>query len=590
MIKTEDWLQKIEQLQFTKDRLKKKSEKMVYLRLLAFLVIVAGFLFYLQSYKMIFYLLVLVGVVLFVAFVYHHSKIKKAMIYNQYHLQVIQRYIDRRTDEWMNFLEKGETFIETCDPTFLDLDVIGNRSLYQLLCVGKSALGKRRLYEYFAVPVTLAEITKRREAIEELADKLDDSIQLQIALEAKLSEDDKRIEYQNENLKTFTQLEKIKGLVGLRWLPLFTLVIACLSFLSILPVSLFYVMLTIQFLIAAIISIRQSKRIACYQGIHDCYAKDANLYAICEKLSFNTDYLNKQQQAFKEKGKASQLLKKLDIYLSMFSLRNNIILYIVFNALFMFDIQYLFKIENWRLQYANYIQEWGKGLAEIEALLSCSLLQYAKDVTCIPMVEKSAKQKINAMHCTHPLINEQKAVYNDFVLKNNCIITGSNMSGKSTFMRCVGLNVLLANAGCRVCADEFSCSCMQLISSMRLKDELASGVSSFYAEILRIKTIMETSRKQVPVLILIDEIFKGTNSIDRISGAKEVIHKLVKPWIIAMITTHDLELCDEIEDLSNYHFEEHYLNNEIHFDYLLHEGKCKTTNAIYLMKMAGIID
>ena len=131
---------------------------------------------------------------------------------------------------------------------------------------------------------------------------------------------------------------------------------------------------------------------------------------------------------------------------------------------------------------------------------------------------------------------------------------------------------------------------MRVISSMRLHDELSEGISTFYAEILRIKDIMEASKTQNFNLILIDEIFKGTNSADRIVGAKEAIQRLNQPWLITIVTTHDFELCTALPTLTNYHFSETYENNEIHFDYQIKDGQCKTTNAKELMRMAGIID
>lgn len=590
MISTQKWQERLANLNKEKDALLKKSSTFVFYRLISFVIILLGIFTYYQYIEKIGYFICGIGLLLLLYFIYQHSKVNKAILYNQRHQQVIQKYIDRRNDDWMNFTEKGEEFIEECDPTFLDLDIIGNHSLYQLLCVAKSALGKRKLYEYFANKIDLLTIAKRQAAIEELANKLEDCINLQIALAEKKVESDRHIKINDEYLKEFEELKEVKGLSIVRWIPLLTIGIGILMILSICPAIIFYGLLFIQFIISAFYTLKESKRIACYQGIHAHFAKDAHLYEICETIEFESKLLKKLQSDLTRNAHASILLKRLDSDLSMFSLRNNVLLYVAFNALFMFDIQYLYRIEKWRINHANSIQNWCLALAHIEALLSCSLLNYARDHTCIAQINKNDLLQIQASNCGHPLINEQEVVQNDFSLQGNSMITGSNMSGKSTFMRCVGLNVILANAGCRVCADTFTCSLMEVVSSMRLKDELSSGISSFYAEVLRIKAIMEKSKNQQPVLILIDEIFKGTNSIDRISGAKEVIKKLNQSWIISMITTHDLELCDEWKDLHNYHFREHYIDNEIHFDYILHPGRCTTTNAIHLMKMAGIIE
>lgn len=193
----------------------------------------------------------------------------------------------------------------------------------------------------------------------------------------------------------------------------------------------------------------------------------------------------------------------------------------------------------------------------------------------------------------HPLINEKERVVNDFALEDQiCIVTGSNMSGKTTLLRTIGVNLVLAYAGAAVCAKGFTCSILDIFTSMRINDDLNSGISTFYAELLRIKTIIEYSKKKQPMLFLIDEVFRGTNSRDRVTGAKNVLMNLNKGWIIGLISTHDFELCDFENDVSgrifNMHFTETYTDGEIRFDYKLREGRCKTANAKYLMKMVGI--
>lgn len=193
----------------------------------------------------------------------------------------------------------------------------------------------------------------------------------------------------------------------------------------------------------------------------------------------------------------------------------------------------------------------------------------------------------------HPLIPKDVCVRNDFEINNGaCVITGSNMSGKTTLLRTVGINLVLAYSGAPVFAHKLECSVMDIFTSMRVHDDLNRGISTFYAELLRIKMIIDYSHKEQPLIYLIDEIFMGTNSLDRIAGARSVLKNLSKSWIIGLISTHDFELCDLEHESSvkikNYHFTEKYINNEIKFDYKLRPGRSKTTNAKYLMKMVGI--
>ena len=166
------------------------------------------------------------------------------------------------------------------------------------------------------------------------------------------------------------------------------------------------------------------------------------------------------------------------------------------------------------------------------------------------------------------------------------------MSGKTTLLRTIGINLVLAYCGAPVCASSLECSLMDIYTSMRISDDLSSGISTFYAELLRIKMMIDVSHKKQDMIFLIDELFRGTNSRDRIIGATSVLKNLNKNWIIGLISTHDFELCNLENEtgskIVNYHFTENYVDNEIHFDYKLRHGRCTTTNAKYLMKMVGI--
>lgn len=200
----------------------------------------------------------------------------------------------------------------------------------------------------------------------------------------------------------------------------------------------------------------------------------------------------------------------------------------------------------------------------------------------------------NAKSMAHPLLGD-RAVCNDLTLKkpsNIVLITGSNMSGKSTLLRTAGVNLVLAYAGAPVRAKKFSCSIMNIYTCMRISDNLEENISSFYGEILRIKGIVEACGRGEQVFFLLDEIFKGTNSIDRHLGAKILIKNLENGKTCGMVSTHDLELAEMEEEsggkIKNYHFKEYYEDGKIKFDYKLRTGVSTTRNALYLMKMAGI--
>jgi DNA mismatch repair ATPase MutS len=228
----------------------------------------------------------------------------------------------------------------------------------------------------------------------------------------------------------------------------------------------------------------------------------------------------------------------------------------------------------------------------LEALASLSIIAFDNADWAQPefITDKLA---VNASELAHPLLPKSR-VSNDAQLglpHSILLITGSNMSGKSTYLRTIGLNLVLAYAGAPVCAKSFSCSIMNIYTCMRISDNLEKNISSFYAEIIRIKKIVSAAKKGERVFFLMDEIFKGTNSFDRHLGAETLVNMLSRQNAVGLVSTHDLEL-GELEEqnpkVKNYHFLEHYKNNEICFDYRLRPGVSTTRNAIYLMKLAGI--
>jgi DNA mismatch repair ATPase MutS len=202
------------------------------------------------------------------------------------------------------------------------------------------------------------------------------------------------------------------------------------------------------------------------------------------------------------------------------------------------------------------------------------------------------RQRLQAEEMAHPLIRSSVANDLQFAAPESILlITGSNMSGKSTLLRTAGINLVLAYAGTAVSAQKFACSLLDIYTCMRVSDNLGKNISSFYAELLRIKEIVKAAAEGRPVFFLLDEVFKGTNSIDRHTGARALIRKLNRKKALGLISTHDLELGDlakESAKIKNYHFQEYYENDQICFDYKLRPGVSSTRNAAYLMKLAGI--
>ena len=267
-------------------------------------------------------------------------------------------------------------------------------------------------------------------------------------------------------------------------------------------------------------------------------------------------------------------------------------LYLIINILLLWDYRCLAAIEKWRTDSGVYLEDWIAVLAELEALASLAIISYDHPDWTQPQLYND-QPRLFASQIGHPLLSEDR-VSNDIGTMRKgqvYLITGSNMSGKSTLLRTVGINLVLAYAGAPVCAKEFHCSIFNIYTSMRIRDDLRSNISSFYAELLRIKKMIDAAKRGESVFFLLDEIFRGTNSRDRHAGARVLVKQLSDEGAVGFVSTHDVELgnlADENNKIKNYHFREEYIEGQLHFDYKLRSGISNTRNAVYLMKMAGI--
>lgn len=317
------------------------------------------------------------------------------------------------------------------------------------------------------------------------------------------------------------------------------------------------------------------------------------LLQVIEKQNFKDAYLLElKADLFNADIAASQKLKELDNIVGAVSFKYNPIVFFIINNLFFWDFHCVFALEKWKARSGLALRKWVINIGIYEALVSLAMILQLNPKWCFPKFDQ-AQLFFMAEEMGHPLITDQQRVTNDLKIDNQiAVITGSNMSGKTTLLRTIGINLVLAYAGAPVCARNFESSIMEIYTSMRISDDLNSGISTFYAELLRIKMIIDFSKNERPMIFLIDEVFRGTNSRDRVIGARNVLLNLNKFWVIGLISTHDYDLCELEKDKSgrvvNYHFIESYTKDEIKFDYRLKPGSCKTSNAKYLMKMAGI--
>ena len=264
------------------------------------------------------------------------------------------------------------------------------------------------------------------------------------------------------------------------------------------------------------------------------------------------------------------------------------------DILFQWDLQQVILLNQWKEKHNTTVLNWFDTLGQFEALHSFSTLHFNHAKWCFPTVE-FPHFYLSGKSIGHPLIDPQKCVNNEIDITHKgeiMLITGSNMAGKSTYLRSIGINSILAMAGAPVCATAFNISPVQIISSMRIADNLEESTSTFYAELKKLKTIIDKVNLNENVFILLDEILRGTNTFDRHTGSLALIKQFIKKEAAAIIATHDVELAKLKEDypnhIMNFHFDAQINQDELYFDYKLKPGICTSLNASILMKKIGI--
>lgn len=527
-----------------------------------------------------------------------HEAMKKKMIYLEAKLWVFQKRNARIQNTWCDFDDNGNDFLEDEMVVERDLDIFGPNSLYQYICTAHTQEGRKILAGYLKNQEFDKEnICLRQEAVKELIDKNDITTEIETlsrAIGIKCKKNTKEwYEVFVNYLKREDCLISKTIYRGSILFSLFTLLMFVLGLKGYFPVSYALMLFFIQ-LVAGYYSSYKNKKV-----INDVFSFCNNVeeyYSIIEYIqtvNFDSIYINKLCSPMKSSKEATKGIKKLNFLKEAFSVCTNPYIHIVLQFFLMYDIHCIFALEKWKKNYKDSIKDLFSIIGEVEALISLTAIAYNRDI-CFPTFDKESSVIFEANNISHPLISLDAVVSNSFKIhKATGIITGSNMSGKTTFMRTIGVNCILAYAGAPVCANKMTVSNMQIFTSMRVQDDVSKGISTFYAEVLRIKQIIEYSYENKPMLVLIDEIFKGTNSADRIVGATEIIKALNKQHIICLVSTHDFELCSLVEKAEiigcNYHFEEFYRNNELHFDYKIKQGRCRTTNAKHILRMAGLM-
>lgn len=535
--------------------------------------------------------LILLFIIFIIIAYYHNIKINEKKEYEVY-ININRKGISRIKGEFKENEDKGEEFLKDEHPFVSDLDIFGRNSLFQMINSTKTKFGRSKLFKMLtleSIP-TRDEILKKQDAIKELGSKVEwrQSLEVKSTLKKSGTKDI------DELLKWAKSKNEIKPLFKI--IPYLFIVITVMSvvlvILNVLPISYLILMFMINYLVVKILT----KDLIPIIKLFDKHKKDieayTNLLMLIDNENFESIFLKDLKLKLKNNSKSCvKEMKELKKLVDWLGDSSSNAYYLLLNITILSDIFILRNLEEWRKINGDKLKKWLDIMGEFEALSSISNLSFDfENWSYAKIVDEDI---VEAVDIGHPMLGE-RAVVNSFTLTSNekvALITGSNMSGKSTFLRTIGLNLLLSYIGAPSCSKSFTCGIFSIYTCMRTKDNLEESISSFYAEILRIKILIEAAKKGEKVFFLLDEIFKGTNSKDRHEGAKVLINQLVNNKALGLVSTHDLELCDLEKTkiwLKNYNFQEYYEKNNIKFDYKLRIGKSKTQNAVHLMKLAGI--
>ncbi len=313
-----------------------------------------------------------------------------------------------------------------------------------------------------------------------------------------------------------------------------------------------------------------------------------------ENEPFTSEALIALQGVIKDTPAASKVIRKLSIILEKFDGRLNLLVTVFTNGIYLSDLRLAYELDNWKSKNSLLPPVWIKAIAEMEAFISLGMLAFNEENWVFP-VPDAVQNSIKASQMGHPLIPVQKRILNSCeILPPNQVIlvTGSNMAGKSTFLRTLGVNLVLAQLGSKVCAESFHFKPTSIYTSLRIADSLQENTSSFYAELKRLEVLIKRTKEGEPIFFLLDEILRGTNSNDRHLGSKAVLKHLINAHSFGVLATHDLSL-GELENiypnqLKNMHFDVTVKGEELYFDYTLKSGICTSLNASILMRKIGL--
>ncbi|MFK8037900.1 MAG: DNA mismatch repair protein MutS [Crocinitomicaceae bacterium] len=498
----------------------------------------------------------------------------------------------------INFISKGQAsfdsgseFINNNHPFSSDIDLYGQSSFFQYVNRTVISEAKRMLASILGANET-GHIFQKQNAIQDLAS--DPEWRLNFSAKSTL------VQQKINHSVIFDWLKNYKAIIPqyvywlsflIKALSLITLGLYIFDYVGYLPLAaVFFTGLFISSLFVKKIN----KTSIHLSELKDTFGNYSDLIAHIENKTFDSDYCQNYKAKIKSDNiAASQLMKQFTKYLSALDQRNNILFAVLGNGLFLWDCTQVYKIEKWINEHKENVRNWFETIVWFDSQNSLANYSYNHPEFTFPEIIDDPNLLIDARSLGHFMLDPKKRIDNDFKIdrQNFTVVTGANMAGKSTFLRTVSNSIVSANIGLPVCAKHFKYNPIKLITSMRNTDSLKDDSSYFFAELSRLKMIIEAIKIE-PYFIILDEILKGTNSKDKEQGSIQLMQKLSETSSSGLIATHDLGLCEiekSLPNITNQYFDAEIVDNELYFDYTLKNGICQNMNASFLLKKMEII-
>jgi hypothetical protein len=503
-----------------------------------------------------------------------------------------ERGLARLDDRWAGQGDAGTRFVDDAHPYAADLDLFGRASLFELLCTARTRAGQEMLAAWLKAPATRDDVLRRQAAVAELQPSIDLREDLALAGE----DVDARMDP-----STLVRWSTADAIPFPRHARAVTAALAALNLLAAAAWALGAAggqPLVLSLAVSGAWALRLHERVQRTIGAGDRPSRDLALFAQVlgrlERERFESPLLRSLRERLDTYGlPPSRQLRRLARLQDLLESRRNQF-FVPIALPLLWTTQVALSIEAWRRRVGQAVPEWLRVAAELEALCALASHAYERPSDVFPEITTDGPC-LEARGLGHPLLPEARCVRNDLRLDAELrllVVTGSNMSGKSTLLRTAGTNLVLALAGAPVRAAALRVSVMSLGGSIRIQDSLEAGASRFYAEITRLRQIMGLARERPPLLFLLDEILHGTNSDDRRVGAEAVVRGLLDRGALGLVTSHDLALARIADDLAprarNVHFEDHLEDGRIAFDYKLKDGVVRRSNALALMRAVGL--